>query len=163
MGSVPLTTLCSLTHGSILLITLETTMKKKLLIFVILILFALTACDNSLQKATQQVLGKEEHSTPTSHSAEEESGAEESDEEKNTPACPEEDPQPIAVSITEKFDVSYEKVIDWYCDGYIFEDILLALQTSKMSDVEPDTLLKEIEAKTWEEIWDDLGITKPKE
>lgn len=149
MGSVPLT-------------TLETTMKKKHFIFVILILFSLTACDNSLQKATQQVLGKEERNTPTPPSAEEESEAEQ-DEETNTSACPEEDPQPIAVSISEKFDVSYEKVIDWYCDGYIFEDILLALQTSKMSDVEPDTLLKEIEAKTWEEIWEDLGITNPKE
>ncbi|MFO7944425.1 MAG: hypothetical protein R6U51_09045 [Anaerolineales bacterium] len=138
-------------------------MKKKLFILVILILIALTACDNSLQKATQQVLGKEERNTPTPPPTEEENEAEQSEEEKNTSACPEEDPQPIAVSISEKFDVSYEKVIDWYCDGYIFEDILLALQTSKMSDVEPDTLLKEIEAKTWEEIWDNLGITNPKE
>jgi len=150
MGSVPLT-------------TLESTMKKKLFIFVILILFSLTACDNSLQKATQQVLGKEERSTPTPPPAEEENEAEQSEEEKNTSACPEVDPHPIAVSISEKFDVSYEKVIDWHCDGYIFEDILLALQTSKMSDMEPDTLLKEIETKTWEEIWEDLGITNPKE
>ena len=150
MGSVPLT-------------TLETTMKKKLFIFVILILFALTACDDSPQKATQQVLGKEGHSTPAPPSTEEESGAEQSDEEKNTSACPEEDPQPIAVSIAEKFDISYEEVISWYCDdGYIFEDILLALQTSKMSEMEPETLLVEIESKTWEEIWDDLGITNPK-
>ncbi|MBS3750302.1 MAG: hypothetical protein KGY39_02225 [Anaerolineales bacterium] len=138
-------------------------MKKKLFIFVILILFALTACDNSLQKATQQVLGKEERSTPTPPPTEEENEAEQSEEEKNTSTCPEADPQPIAVSISEKFDVSYEKVIDWYCDGYIFEDILLALQTSKMSDVEPDTLLEEIKEKTWEEIWDNLGITNPQE
>jgi len=139
-------------------------MKRNYIILAILILFTLTACDNSLQKATQQILGKEQRSTPTPPSTEEERGAEQSDEKQNTSACPEEDPQPIAVSIAEKFDVSYKEVISWYCDdGYIFEDILLALQTSKMSDMDPDTLLEETETKTWEEIWDDLGITSSKE
>jgi len=139
-------------------------MKRNYIILAILILFTLTACDNSLQKATQQILGKEQRSTPTPPSTEEERGAEQSDEKQNTYACPEEDPQPIAVSIAEKFDVSYKEVISWYCDdGYIFEDILLALQTSKMSDMDPDTLLEETETKTWEEIWDDLGITSSKE
>lgn len=130
-------------------------MKHKYLLFVILIIFALTACDNSLQKATQRTLSKEETNTATPPP---ESGEGESEEEDT---CPEDDPHPIAVSISEKFDVSYEKVINWYCDGYIFEDILLALQTGKMADVEPDELLEQSKMKTWEEIWKELGITNP--
>jgi hypothetical protein len=133
-------------------------MKRRYLYLIILIIiFALASCDSSLQKAAQRTLSKEETHTSTPPL---ESGKVESEEEET---CPEEDPHPIAVSISEKFDVPYQEVIDWYCDGYIFEDILLALQTSKMTDREPGGLLEEAETKSWEEIWEDAGITKPQE
>ncbi len=127
--------------------------KHTYLCLIILVIFALASCDSSLQKAAQRTLSKEETNTATPPP---ESGEGESKEEDT---CPEDDPHPIAVSISEKFDVSYAEVVSWYCDGYIFEDILLALQTGKMSGAEPDELLEQAKTKTWEEIWKDLGIT----
>ncbi|MFO8036280.1 MAG: hypothetical protein R6U57_06620 [Anaerolineales bacterium] len=129
-------------------------MKLKHLCLVILIIFTLASCDNSLQKTSQRTLSKEETNTATPPP---ESGTVGSKEEVT---CPEEDPHPMAVSISEKFDVPYQEVINWYCEGeYLFEDILLALQTSKMSDAEPGDLLEQTKTKTWEEIWEELGIT----
>lgn len=131
-------------------------MKLKHLCFVILIIFTLASCDDSLQKTSQRTRSKEETNTATPAP---ESGTVESKEEET---CPEEDPHPVAVSISEKFDVPYQQVIDWYCKGgYFFEDILLALQTSKMSEAEPGDLLEQTESTTWEEIWEELGITNP--
>jgi len=77
--------------------------------------------------------------------------------------CTDQDPHPVGKSIAEKFDVTYEEVMTWYCRGETFEDILLALQTSKMSDKTPGELLKMKETQSWDDIWDDLGITSPEQ
>jgi len=62
-------------------------------------------------------------------------------------------------SIAEKFSAGYQEVMGWYCDGYAFEDILLALQTSQLSDVPAEDILHELENHSWEEIWENLGLT----
>lgn len=72
--------------------------------------------------------------------------------------CPPTSPHSVAESIAEKYDQDYEDVIDWYCSGYLFEDILVALQTSRLSDQETPSLLKLSEDQTWFEIWEDLGL-----
>jgi len=75
-------------------------------------------------------------------------------------ACPESSPHPVAADIAETFDVEYLLVIGWFCDGYAFDEILLALQTQKIVDVEVDFLLEERDSgKSWDQIWRELEIT----
>ena len=68
-------------------------------------------------------------------------------------------PHPIAQGMVETFDVSYDEVMSWYCDGYAFSDILLALETSDLADVPVPDLLPLTENQSWDEIWDDLGVS----
>ncbi len=82
------------------------------------------------------------------------------DEEKISDIhCADPDPHPMGESIAEKFEVSYEQVMTWYCGGDAFSDILLALETTKLvEDQEVETLLERLENESWEEIWGDLGV-----
>ena len=68
-------------------------------------------------------------------------------------------PHPLAQGMVETFDVSYDEVMTWYCDGYAFSDILLALETSDLADIPVLDLLPLTENQSWEEIWDDLGVS----
>ena len=70
---------------------------------------------------------------------------------------------PIAVSIAEQYAhlTDYDEVVGWFCEGAIFEDILNALTTEELSDVDAgDVLLMVAEGMTWDEIWLELGITE---
>jgi len=67
-------------------------------------------------------------------------------------------PHPIAQGMEETFDVTYDEIMTWYCDGFAFSDILVALETSEFAEVSVLDLLQLIEDQSWEEIWDDLGI-----
>jgi hypothetical protein len=71
--------------------------------------------------------------------------------------CFQEYPNPVAQDISERFETAYEMVEDWYCQGNSFEDIMLALMTGKLWEIDPDLVLLELETKTWDEIWADLG------
>ena len=62
-------------------------------------------------------------------------------------------------SIAEKFNSSYEEVIGWYCDGFAFEYILLALQTSQLVEESPGEILSRLASRSWEEIWEELDLT----
>lgn len=68
-------------------------------------------------------------------------------------------PHPLAQGMVETFDVSYDEVMTWYCDGYAFSDILLALETSDLADIPVLDLLPLTEHQSWDEIWDDLGVS----
>jgi hypothetical protein len=73
-------------------------------------------------------------------------------------ACPQLDPHPIGESITEKFDVPYEEVMDWFCKGETFEDILLALETQELTGRTLEELFAMKHQKSWENVWKELGI-----
>lgn len=75
--------------------------------------------------------------------------------------CTEVDPHPLGVSIAEKYDVSYERVMTWFCSGHTFDEILIALQTSGMADRSPEELLAMRQNQSWDQIWTDLGIVGP--
>jgi len=70
------------------------------------------------------------------------------------------DTHPIAQRIADNFEVSYEQVTAWYCEGNEFEDILLALETNELSGT-PVEMILDMRANdmSWEQIWKDLGIT----
>lgn len=75
--------------------------------------------------------------------------------------CTEVDPHPLGVSIAEKFDVSYERVMTWFCSGHTFDEILIALQTSGMSDRAVEELLAMRQTRSWDQIWVELGVVGP--
>lgn len=82
-------------------------------------------------------------------------------QEADPDGCMGEDRQTVAESISDTFDVSYEQVMAWFCDGHEYEDILLALQTSDALDVPADELLAMRAANlSWEEIWDASGLVQ---
>jgi len=67
-------------------------------------------------------------------------------------------PHPLAEGMAEQFEASYDEIMTWYCDGYAFSEILLALETEELVDQSTEELLLMLEDSTWEEIWQDLGV-----
>lgn len=72
--------------------------------------------------------------------------------------CTETNPHPIGQSISQTFDVDYEEVMTWFCSGYTFDDILIALETSEATGVGAGTLLEMSEEQSWEDIWNEVGF-----
>lgn len=80
-------------------------------------------------------------------------------QEADPAGCMGDDRQAVAESITDTFDVSYDQVMIWFCDGHEYEDILLALQTAEALEVPAGELLEMRAANlSWEEIWDASGL-----
>ena len=51
--------------------------------------------------------------------------------------------------------------MNWFCSGAEFEDILNALVTEELSEIDAENLLKSIaDGNTWDDIWLELGITE---
>jgi hypothetical protein len=73
--------------------------------------------------------------------------------------CPDPAPHPIGLSISETFEASYAQVIEWYCAGQSFEDILLALQTEELTGHPVAEIFALKEQMTWDEIWTELYTT----
>ena len=72
--------------------------------------------------------------------------------------CLEGETHPIGESMTRTYDVSYEQVMTWFCSGYSFDNILIALETSEAVDVPADGLLQMLQEKEWEQIWVEVGL-----
>jgi hypothetical protein len=72
--------------------------------------------------------------------------------------CTGSEPHPIGLSIAGDYDVPYEQVMEWFCSGYSFENILVALETGEATDIPPETLLLMLLDMEWEEIWDEIGF-----
>lgn len=84
------------------------------------------------------------------------SGTAENPDEIN---CTESGSHPIGQSIADTYDVSYQQVMDWFCSGYSFDNILIALETSSAVDIPTETLLQMLLEKEWEEIWGETGFS----
>lgn len=72
--------------------------------------------------------------------------------------CADTDLHLIGKSIAETYEVPYQQVMTWFCSGYSFENILIALETSQAVDIQVDTLLQMILEKEWEEVWAEIGF-----
>lgn len=73
--------------------------------------------------------------------------------------CSELDPHPIGASIAADYEVTYEQVMTWFCSGYSFENILIALETSEAVEVPAEDLLEMLLEMEWEQIWVEVGLT----
>lgn len=72
-----------------------------------------------------------------------------------------EEPHPLAPLIAERYGVTEDLVMDYYCEGYSMGAIMLALRTSQLDgmSVDPDTLLfNRASGKGWGQLWKDLGL-----
>jgi hypothetical protein len=49
-------------------------------------------------------------------------------------------------------------VMTWFCGGYSFDNILIALETSEAVDVPADGLLQMLQEKEWEQVWVEVGL-----
>jgi hypothetical protein len=72
------------------------------------------------------------------------------------------DPNVIGMGIAESFpETTYELVMAWFCNGAEFEDILVALQTERITDFPAsEMLLMLADDWTWDEIWQVTGLTE---
>lgn len=123
-----------------------------LVIFLLTLVISATGClDQSKGSSTSRLRSKDKEVEESSIQPQQDAPAQSN--------CTEMDPHPIAISIEEKFDASYDEVMGWYCAGSAFSDILLALETKKLTDVPVPDLLSRVKTQTWEEIWLDLGVT----
>jgi len=63
---------------------------------------------------------------------------------------------PIGESIADTFDIAYDEIMHYYCQGSDFEDILLALETASESKVPfSEVILSRQEQQPWEQIWEE--------
>lgn len=51
--------------------------------------------------------------------------------------------------------------MEWTCQGESFDDILLALQTSQISERSPEALLLRKGEIGWEALWQELDLAGP--
>jgi hypothetical protein len=135
----------------------------------LLLLLFLTGCGSDTLKSAQnspqeEVMTEEESGEDIVTSGSE--GESSQDESQVIPTenpetnCSALNPHPMAEGMAETFEVSYDQVMTWYCDGSAFSDILLALETEQLVDQSPEELLSMLEDSTWEEIWQELGVEK---
>jgi PBP1b-binding outer membrane lipoprotein LpoB len=69
--------------------------------------------------------------------------------------CPGPEINPIGESITADYSfTTYEQVMDWFCEGAEFENILVALETEALTDEPAGEMLQMIaDGLTWEDVW----------
>jgi len=127
-------------------------MKPKLIISlgIILLLISTVGCQSNSLNASNSLSKPEETSLDES--------ATEPVENPDT-NCSAINPHPVAEGMTETFEITYDEVMTLYCDGYAFSDILLALETSELVDQSPEALLVRLRTRTWQEIWDEFGVS----
>lgn len=66
---------------------------------------------------------------------------------------------PVAGKLAEKYGVTADWVMGYFCDGYGMGAIMLALKTSRMNGSDPSALLAErAEGKGWGEIWKEMNL-----
>jgi hypothetical protein len=96
---------------------------------------------------------------------------EEPEEEEKEPVDDQDDPSegyycvqsdvmhPLAVRLLDRYETDYETLQGWFCDGFGWGQIMLALQTSETTDDLPGDLLnRRREGEGWGKIWQDLKL-----
>jgi hypothetical protein len=136
--------------------------RNHLLTLSLALLLAVTACSLSQigSETPAEDSQPESQSAPDAQADSPSSGEEAQTGESTAGAdCTELNPHPIGASIAADYEVSYEQVMTWFCSGYSFENILIALETSEAVEVPAETLLQMLLEKEWEEIWVEVGLT----
>ena len=83
------------------------------------------------------------------------------EEEGELAYCVGVDPHPVAQRLAETYDVAYEDIMTWFCDGrYGLGEIMHALQTSddEGGNAPEQVLLRKTELGGWGQVWQELGL-----
>ncbi len=137
----------------------------------------LTGCQSSAQQDTQPEIDNASSDQPAPTQPEQNGTEQEETPTITSPTPPLEDPSetlgpdcygdethPIGQSIADLYPelTEYDEVMVWFCNGFEFEDILTALQTSEQTGIPAGDLLDIFtQGPTWEDIWVELGLLEP--
>jgi len=70
-----------------------------------------------------------------------------------------EDQHPFGARLVERYAIDYATLQTWFCDGYGWGQIALALQTGQLVGQDPGTLLEaRREGRGWGLIWQELNL-----
>ncbi|NMC54544.1 MAG: hypothetical protein GYA48_13005 [Chloroflexi bacterium] len=74
-----------------------------------------------------------------------------------------EDMHPMGARLAERYEMDYTTLQGWFCEGYGWGQVMLALQTGTAMEMDPAMLLEARDAgEGWGNIWQELGmIGKP--
>lgn len=82
-----------------------------------------------------------------------------SDDDDEQAFCEEGAAHPVAVRLAERYGVSTDWVMGYFCSGYGMGQIMLALKTAEISGADADALLAErAEGKGWGKIWQEMKL-----
>ncbi len=71
---------------------------------------------------------------------------------------------PVGVKLAATYAVPYKTVMGWFCQGFGFGEIVLALQASQNSELTPEEiLLLKVELGGWGEVWRHLAMLEQPE
>ena len=86
-------------------------------------------------------------------------GEDAEDEEDGDNPCDGGFTHPAAEGLADAYEVEYETVIGWFCDGYGLGEIMLALETAKATGGVPEDLLGwKTELGGWGQVWQELDL-----
>ena len=80
---------------------------------------------------------------------------------EETDSCLTDPAHPIGQQIAADYAAftNYQQIMNWFCSGFEFEDILTALETEDASEFSADILLTMLEyGQSWNEIWVEIGL-----
>ena len=70
-----------------------------------------------------------------------------------------EDQHPFGARLAERYETDYETLQEWFCDGFGWGQIMLALQTSEITEGDPAALLEARRGgQGWGQIWQELKL-----
>lgn len=149
---------------------------KKILILLLIFTALLSSCRQNLQE-NDPLVNNRETSEPSNTGQSSQEGQTQNDPEIDPadpsaeqpletlgPDCYGEQTHPIGQSIADLYpdQTDYQAVMTWFCNGFLFEDILTALQTADGSDFTAGDLLDKVKnGQTWDEIWAEIGFLSP--
>lgn len=68
-------------------------------------------------------------------------------------------PHPFGARLAERYDTDYATLQGWFCDGFGWGQIMLALQTGQLTDMDAESFLTaRTDGQGWGQIWQELGL-----
>ncbi len=74
-------------------------------------------------------------------------------------SCTGANPHPRASDLAEYYQVPYETIMTWFCQGHFgFGEIMHALEAAQQTELTPEEILAKRAGEGWGQIWKELGL-----
>ena len=130
--------------------------RRVYLCVLVLVLLGLTACSSSGDGTGRD--GGSEEAPAGNSSTRNFSGDPAVEATQVYVTCMKSTPDPLGLSIADTYEMPYADVLTWFCEGFSYENIMIALETSEAVEIPAETLLQMLLKKDWEEIWQEIGF-----